>query len=78
VSWYRNILLPIRKKRTAEAKGLYGGCHQVLRPPTLDELTTTTISSINKYDKAPVSLDNFIGIICEVDFRKVDRCNEGS
>ncbi|HEX7818770.1 MAG TPA: hypothetical protein VF419_05280 [Nitrososphaeraceae archaeon] len=71
-------MLPIRKKWTAEAKGLYGGCHQVLRPPTLDKLTTTTISSINTYDKASVSLDNFIGIICEVDFRRLDRCNEGS
>jgi hypothetical protein len=39
-------------------------------PRTLDELTTTTFNSINTYNTASVSLDNFIGIIREVDFRR--------
>jgi len=47
-------------------------------PKTLDELTTTTISYINTYNMAPMSLDNFIGTIREVDFRRLDIRNEGS
>jgi hypothetical protein len=41
-------------------------------PQTLNELTTTTINSINIYNIAPVSLDNFIGIIHEVGLRRLD------
>ena len=62
----------------SRGKMTQGVVYRSYGPQTLDELTTTIIRYINTYNMAPMSLDNFIGTIREVDFRRLDIRNEGS